>query len=92
MPLGFLGSILFNEFILGQSSLLPQYKSKHEGHLVAKFYFATQKLVWEFAGTLKSKIEITWDNIVELKANCPDNGPSSLTVLVIFVPLFSSLC
>lgn len=68
-----------------------QYKSKHEGDLVAKCYFAKRKLVWEvLEGELKSKMEIQWSDIMSLKANCPDTGPSSLTVAVIFIliPLY----
>jgi len=64
---------------------LWQYKSKHEGDLVAKCYFAKRKLVWEvLEGELKSKMEIQWSDIMALKANCPDTGPSSLTVAVIY--------
>jgi len=63
---------------------LLQYKSKYEGDLVAKCYFAKQKLVWEvLEGELKSKIEIQWSDISQLKANCPDDGPSTLTLVVI---------
>lgn len=61
-----------------------QYKSRYEGDLVAKCYFAKHKLVWEvLEGGLKSKIEIQWSDIMALKANCPDDGLSSLTVVVI---------
>ncbi|KAE9609810.1 hypothetical protein Lal_00006755 [Lupinus albus] len=66
-----------------------EYKSIHEGDLVAKCYFAKHKLVWEvLEGALKSKIEIQWSDITALKANCPDNGPSSLTVVLARHPLF----
>jgi len=52
---------------------------------VAKCYFAKRKLVWEvLEGELKSKMEIQWSDIMALKANCPDTGPSSLTVAVIY--------
>lgn len=62
-----------------------QYKSRYEGDLVAKCYFAKHKLVWEvLEGGLKSKIEIQWSDIMALKANCPDEGPSTLTVVVMF--------
>ena len=51
---------------------------------MAKCYFAKHKLVWEvLEGGLKSKIEIQWSDIMALKAHCPDNGPSTLTVVVI---------
>ncbi|QCD80479.1 hypothetical protein DEO72_LG2g800 [Vigna unguiculata] len=66
-----------------------EYKSKHEGDLVAKCYFAKRKLVWEvLEGELKSKMEIQWSDIMSLKANCPDTGPSSLTVALARQPLF----
>lgn len=67
-----------------------QYKSRYEGDLVAKCYFAKHKLVWEvLEGGLKSKIEIQWSDIMALKANCPDEGPSTLTVVVTnFFPVF----
>lgn len=60
-----------------------QYKSRHEGDLVAKCYFAKRKLVWEvLEGGLKSKIEIQWSDIIGLKAVCPENGPGKLNVVV----------
>lgn len=60
-----------------------QYVSRYEGDLVAKCYFAKHKLVWEVLdGGLKSKIEIQWSDIMALKANCPDNGPGTLNVVV----------
>ncbi|MED6107324.1 hypothetical protein PIB30_012976 [Stylosanthes scabra] len=66
-----------------------EYKSKYEGDLVAKCYFAKHKLVWEILeGGLKSKIEIQWSDITALKANCPDDGPSSLSVVLARQPLF----
>lgn len=59
---------------------------------MAKCYFAKHKLVWEvLEGELKSKIEIQWSDIVALRANCPDNGPSSLTVVVMHFPIFLSM-
>lgn len=52
---------------------------------MAKCYFAKHKLVWEvLEGGLKSKIEIQWSDIMALKANCPDEGPSTLTVVVMY--------
>ena len=48
---------------------------------MGKCYFAKHKLVWEVLdGGLKSKIEIQWSDIMALKANCPESGPSTLTV------------
>lgn len=50
---------------------------------MAKCYFAKHKLVWEvLEGGLKSKIEIQWSDIMALKANCPDDGPGTLNVVV----------
>lgn len=67
-----------------------QYKSRYEGDLVAKCYFAKHKLVWEVLdGGLKNKIEIQWSDIMALKARCPDDGPSTLDVVVFtFAPFF----
>ncbi|XP_030510698.1 uncharacterized protein LOC115725350 [Cannabis sativa] len=66
-----------------------EYKSRYEGDLVAKCYFAKHKLVWEvLEGGLKSKIEIQWSDIMALKANCPDEGPSTLNVVLARQPLF----
>jgi len=59
--------------------------------LVAKCYFAKHKLVWEvLEGGLKSKIEIQWSDIAALKAHCPDNGPSTLTVVVIYLSVLAA--
>lgn len=61
-----------------------QYKSKHEGDLVAKCYFAKHKLVWEVLdGSLKNKMEIQWSDVVAIKANYPDDGPGTLDLVVI---------
>ncbi|XP_038700005.1 uncharacterized protein LOC119997209 isoform X2 [Tripterygium wilfordii] len=66
-----------------------EYKSRYEGDLVAKCYFAKHKLVWEVLdGGLKSKIEIQWSDITALRANCPDDGPGTLNVVLARQPLF----
>ncbi|XWS19173.1 hypothetical protein CRYUN_Cryun32bG0109200 [Craigia yunnanensis] len=66
-----------------------EYKSRYEGDLVAKCYFAKHKLVWEVLdGGLKNKIEIQWSDIVAMKANNPDDGPGSLDVVLARQPLF----
>ncbi|KAK4754959.1 hypothetical protein SAY87_008716 [Trapa incisa] len=66
-----------------------EYKSRYEGDLVAKCYFAKHKLVWEVLdGGLKSKIEIQWSDIMALKANCPETGLSTLNVVLTRQPLF----
>ncbi|XP_059640421.1 uncharacterized protein LOC132282687 isoform X2 [Cornus florida] len=66
-----------------------EYKSRYEGDLVAKCYFAKHKLVWEVLdGGLKNKIEIQWSDIMALKANYPDDGPGTLDVVLTRQPLF----
>ncbi|KAK6127925.1 hypothetical protein DH2020_038354 [Rehmannia glutinosa] len=66
-----------------------EYKSRHEGDLVAKCYFAKHKLVWEVLdGGLKNKIEIQWSDIMALKANYQDDGPGTLNVVLARQPLF----
>ncbi|KAJ0720167.1 hypothetical protein HanOQP8_Chr08g0297711 [Helianthus annuus] len=66
-----------------------EYKSRHEGDLVAKCYFAKRKLVWEvLQGDLKNKIEIPWCDIMALKATYPDDGPGSLDVVLTRRPMF----
>ncbi|KAK1549441.1 hypothetical protein Q3G72_002180 [Acer saccharum] len=68
---------------------LWEYKSRYEGDLVAKCYFAKHKLVWEvLEGGLKSKIEIQWSDIMALKANMPEDGPGTLNVALARQPLF----
>ncbi|KAJ7952005.1 ATP-dependent DNA helicase [Quillaja saponaria] len=66
-----------------------EYKSRYEGDLVSKCYFAKHKLVWEVLdGCLKNKIEIQWSDIVAIKANFPEDGPGTLDVLLGRRPLF----
>ncbi|KAA8542013.1 hypothetical protein F0562_023165 [Nyssa sinensis] len=66
-----------------------EYKSRYEGDLVAKCYFAKHKLVWEVLdGGLKNKIEIQWSDIMALKANYPDDVPGTLDVVLARQPLF----
>uniref|UniRef100_A0A2C9W1D7 TRF2/HOY1 PH-like domain-containing protein n=1 Tax=Manihot esculenta TaxID=3983 RepID=A0A2C9W1D7_MANES len=66
-----------------------EYKSRYEGDLVAKCYFAKRKLVWEVLdGGLKNKIEIQWSHIVAIKADFPDDGPETLDVVLARQPLF----
>lgn len=72
-----------------ENSAVPQYKSRHEGDLVAKCYFAKHKLVWEVLdGGLKNKIEILWSDIMALKAYYPDDAPGTLDIVVIYVITF----
>ncbi|KAK1360064.1 Pre-rRNA-processing protein IPI3 [Heracleum sosnowskyi] len=66
-----------------------EYKSRHEGDLVAKCYFAKHKLVWEVLdGGLKNKIEIQWSDILALKATYADDEPGTLDVVLSRQPLF----
>ncbi|CAL0308611.1 unnamed protein product [Lupinus luteus] len=66
-----------------------EYKSRYEGDLVAKSYFAKHKLVWEVLdGSLKNKIEIPWSDIMALKANYPEDAPGTLEVVLSRRPLF----
>ncbi|XP_073015387.1 uncharacterized protein [Primulina eburnea] len=66
-----------------------EYKSRYEGDLVAKCYFAKHKLVWEVLdGGLKNKIEFQWSDIMALKANYPDDGPGTWDVVLARQPLF----
>ncbi|GKD12782.1 hypothetical protein Tco_1197189, partial [Tanacetum coccineum] len=66
-----------------------EYKSRYEGDLVAKCYFAKHKLVWEVLdGGLKNKIEIQWSDIMAIKATYPDDGPGTLDVVLSRQPLF----
>ena len=66
-----------------------EYKSRYEGDLVAKCYFAKHKLVWEVLEQgLKSKIEIQWSDIMGLKTNCPEDEPGTLTIVMARRPLF----
>ncbi|KAL8099109.1 hypothetical protein AgCh_031695 [Apium graveolens] len=66
-----------------------EYKSRHEGDLVAKCYFAKHKLVWEVLdGGLKNKIEIQWSDILALKATYADDEHGTLDVVLSRQPLF----
>nr|GLL21420.1 uncharacterized protein LOC109155298 [Ipomoea trifida] len=66
-----------------------EYKSRYEGDLVAKCYFAKHKLVWEVLdGGLKNKIEIQWSDIMGIKATYPDDEPGTLDVVLARQPLF----
>ncbi|XP_022934532.1 uncharacterized protein LOC111441679 [Cucurbita moschata] len=66
-----------------------EYKSRYEGDLVAKCYFAKHKLVWELLdGNLKNKIEIQWSDIIDLKATYADDGLGTLDVVLARQPLF----
>ncbi|XP_038718566.1 uncharacterized protein LOC120011513 [Tripterygium wilfordii] len=64
-------------------------KSKYEGDLMAKCYYAKHKLVWEILdGSLKNKIEVRWSDIEAIKANYPDDGPGTLDLMLARRPKF----
>ncbi|KAK1435702.1 hypothetical protein QVD17_01468 [Tagetes erecta] len=83
------GGLALSGFALSDPKVLLRklkYKSKYQGDLVAKCYFAKRKLVWEFLdGGLKNKIEIQWSDIMALKA---DDGLGSIDVVLTRQPLF----
>jgi hypothetical protein len=60
-----------------------QRKSRNEGDLVAKCYFAKKKLVWELLkGGLKNKIEIQWNDIIGINALMQENRLGILQIEV----------
>jgi hypothetical protein len=70
-----------------------QYTSQYEGDLVAKCYYAKQKLVWEVLHCgLKSKIELQWSDITALKATCPEAGDYGTLDIVVRSSDFVALC
>lgn len=57
--------------------------SKHEGDLLAKVYYAKQKLVWEILeGPTKKKIEIQWSDISGINAIMNDTQPGTWMIEV----------
>ncbi|WOG90216.1 hypothetical protein DCAR_0209459 [Daucus carota subsp. sativus] len=66
-----------------------KYASRHEGDLVAKCYYSKHKLVWEILeGGLKHKIEFQWSDIIDLKANYPDDQLGILNIVLSRPPIF----
>ncbi|XP_047308447.1 uncharacterized protein LOC124911947 [Impatiens glandulifera] len=66
-----------------------EYVSRLESDLVVKYYFSKRKLVWEILdGGFKSKIEISWSDILSLNVHCPETGPGSLSLVIARKPLF----
>ncbi|CAI5484282.1 unnamed protein product [Closterium sp. Yama58-4] len=64
-------------------------RSKYEGDLVAKCYFAKRKLVWEvLEGGLKSKVEVQWGDIAVLRASTAKGQPGVLEIEVSRPPQF----
>ncbi|XP_059652302.1 uncharacterized protein LOC132299599 [Cornus florida] len=63
--------------------------ARNEGDLVAKWYYAKRKLVWEILGNgLKSKIEIQWENISAIRATIRADEPGILEIELNHPPLF----
>ncbi|XP_042049850.1 uncharacterized protein LOC121795390 [Salvia splendens] len=57
--------------------------------LTAKFYHAKKKLVWEFLyGLLKSKIEVSWSDIIAIEAVTNPGQPGFLRIQLAKPPLF----
>uniref|UniRef100_A0ACD5UQZ6 Uncharacterized protein n=1 Tax=Avena sativa TaxID=4498 RepID=A0ACD5UQZ6_AVESA len=66
-----------------------EWKSRYQGDLVAKFYFANRKVVWEMlVKGLKSKIEIKFSEICALRISCPKDLPGTLDITVSGEPQF----
>lgn len=64
-------------------------KSRNEGDLVAKCYFAKKKLVWELLkGGLKNKIEIQWNDIIGINALMQENQLGILQIELNQPPTF----
>lgn len=60
-----------------------QVLARHEGHVVAKCYYAKKKIVWEILqGALKRKIEIHWADIIGINAVIKDNECGILLIEV----------
>ncbi|RXH82169.1 hypothetical protein DVH24_036510 [Malus domestica] len=58
-----------------------QRVAHNEGDLVAKYYYAKRKLVWEILDQgLKSKIEVQWSNILAMRAVIKENEPGILEI------------
>ncbi|CAN1784422.1 hypothetical protein LINPERHAP1_LOCUS16574 [Linum perenne] len=66
-----------------------QRVAKNPSDLVAKWYFAKRKLVWEILdGGLKSKIEIQWSDIIAIHADIRADHPGILRVELKQCPTF----
>ncbi|XP_042056012.1 uncharacterized protein LOC121800511 isoform X2 [Salvia splendens] len=61
----------------------------YRGTLTAKFYYAHKKLVWEFLyGLRKSKIEVSWSDIIAIEAVTNPDQPGFLRIQLAKPPLF----
>ncbi|KAL0375825.1 UNVERIFIED_CONTAM: Peptide chain release factor PrfB2, chloroplastic [Sesamum calycinum] len=57
--------------------------SEHEGHLVAKLYYAKKKMVWEIlVRELKNKIEMQWSDISAIRVSMHDNEDGILQIQI----------
>ncbi|KAF6137027.1 hypothetical protein GIB67_030791 [Kingdonia uniflora] len=66
-----------------------QRVSRYDGELVAKFYFAKRKFVWEVLDFgINYKIEVPWSDIASLKSNCHDIGLQLLEIELLRPPMF----
>ncbi|KAM2468622.1 hypothetical protein FF1_010279 [Malus domestica] len=66
-----------------------QRVAHNEGDLVAKYYYAKRKLVWEILDQgLKSKIEVQWSNILAMRAVIKENEPGILEIELNQPPTF----
>ncbi|KAL8027969.1 hypothetical protein ABFX02_14G130600 [Erythranthe guttata] len=63
--------------------------SVHDGHLVAKLYYAKQQIIWEILeGPLKQKMQIQWNDITSIHAVMHPNQPGILKIELDKPPLF----
>ncbi|KAM7514645.1 hypothetical protein LguiA_004228 [Lonicera macranthoides] len=72
-----------------------EHRPRKKGYLLAKFFHAKQKLVWEVLlndeySAIKKRIEIHWSNIRALQANYSGGVGQTDTLLVVLdrPPLF----
>ncbi|CAA2972665.1 Solanesyl diphosphate synthase 2, chloroplastic [Olea europaea subsp. europaea] len=66
-----------------------EWRSIYEGDVVAKVYYAKQKIVWEILHRpLKHKIEMLWSDIRAIRAIMPDNEVATLEIELSQPPAF----
>ncbi|XP_073113757.1 uncharacterized protein [Elaeis guineensis] len=64
-------------------------ESRNESDIVAKFYYAKRKLVWEILESgLKKKLEIQWPDISAIRARFMEDQPGILEVELRQQPMF----
>ena len=62
-----------------------QKVTKNEGDVIAKFYYAKRKMVWEVLdGVLKRKLEMPWSDISAIRISLPEGLPGILEIEVFF--------